>query len=78
MDSGNRAIVMILAAVVVLAALVWLFGYPLLVWLAVLSAFSALALIVVLAADLGAKPSAPHAEPKAQPAPRPQPASAKA
>jgi fatty acid desaturase len=78
MDSGNRAIVVILAAVVVLAALVWLFGYPLLVWLAVLSAFSALAFIVFMAADLGAKPKEADAEPKAQPAPRAQTASAEA
>ena len=55
MDSPDaRVILSLLGAVVVVAALVYLFGYPALIWIAVLSSFAALALIVVLSAgDLG-------------------------
>lgn len=69
-DSGNRAIAVILAAVVVVAALVWLFGYPLLIWVAVLSAFAALGFIVYISlGDMGAKPSRPSAEAPVRAAP---------
>ena len=68
MDSpGNRAIVALLAIVVVLAGLVYLFGYPLLISVAVLGAFVALVFIVALSAgDLGEKPSRPAEQPDAK------------
>ena len=51
MDSpANRAILAILFAVVVIANLVALFGYPMLIVTAVTAAFVALAFIVVLSA----------------------------
>jgi hypothetical protein len=66
MDSGNRAILVLLAVVVVLAGLVYLFGYPLLIWVAVLSAFAAIAFIVVLSAGDFEKPSRAAARPEAE------------
>ena len=66
-SSGNRAILALLAAVVVLAGLVYLFGYPLLISAAVIAAFAALAFIVVLSAgDMMEKPSKRAAEPVAK------------
>ncbi len=51
MDStGVRAIIVILAAVLVLANLVALFGYPVLIVTAVTAAFAALVFIVALSA----------------------------
>ncbi len=47
-SSGNRAIVALLAIVVVLAGLVYLFGYPLLITVAVIAALASLVFIVVL------------------------------
>jgi hypothetical protein len=59
-SSGNRAIVALLAIVVVLAGLVYLFGYPLLITVAVIAALASLAFIVVLSAgDMLEKPSRP-------------------
>ena len=56
--SGVRAILVILFVVVVLANLVALFGYPMLIGTAVIAAFAALALIVVLSAgDMMDKPA---------------------
>jgi hypothetical protein len=49
-SSGNREIVAILIAVVVLAVLVYLFGLPLLIWVAVIASFAALALLVWMSA----------------------------
>lgn len=49
-QSGVRAILVIFFFVVVLANLVALFGYPMLIVTAVIAAFVALALIVVLSA----------------------------
>ncbi len=70
MDSpGNRATVALLAIVVVLAGLVYLFGYPLLITVAVVAAFAALVFIVVLSAgDMADKPPRPteRAEVKAR------------
>ena len=64
--SGNRAIVALLAIVVVLAGLVYLFGYPLLITVAVIAALASLVFIVVLSAgELLEKPSRP-AEPEAK------------
>ena len=61
-SSGNRAIVFILAAALVLAALVAVFGYPVLITVAVIAAFAALASIVVLSAgDKTDKPARPAA-----------------
>jgi hypothetical protein len=56
----------IAAAVLAYAALVGFIGYPLVIWTAVLAAWSVLGLIVVLAADLQEKPAAP-----AMPVPKP-------
>ena len=51
MDSpGNRAIAVILVAVVVLAVLVYLFGLPLLIWISVIASFAALVVMVLLSA----------------------------
>ena len=68
MDSaGNRAIVALLAIVVVLAGLVYLFGYPLLITVAVIATFAAIVFIVVLSAgDMGEKPSRPTGQPEAK------------
>jgi hypothetical protein len=67
MDSnGNRAIAALLAIVVVLAGLVYLFGYPMLITVAVIATFAALILIVVLSAgDMGEKPPRPAEQPEA-------------
>ncbi len=65
---GNRAIAALVAAVVVYLLLVALVGYPVVIWTAVLAAWGALALIVVLAADLREKP-AQQAAPESKPAP---------
>ena len=55
---GNRSIAVLLVAIVVLAALVYFFGYPLLISVAVLATFAAIAFIVVLSAgDMGEKRS---------------------
>ncbi|HKN27429.1 MAG TPA: hypothetical protein VJY34_05895 [Roseiarcus sp.] len=57
-SSGVRAILVILFAVVVLANLVALFGYPMLIVTAVVAAFAALGAIVVLSAgDMMDKPA---------------------
>jgi hypothetical protein len=59
---GNRAIVVLLVAIFVLAALVYFFGYPLLISAAVLATFAALGFIVLLSAgDRGEKRSDPTA-----------------
>ena len=56
-SSGNRAIAVILLVVVVLAALVYLFGLSLLIWVSVIAAFAALIFMVLLSAgDLFEKP----------------------
>ena len=58
MNSGNIAVVVLLLIVVVLAGLVYLYGYPLLIGVAVFASFAAIALIVVLSVgDFGKKPS---------------------
>ncbi len=57
---GNRAIAVILVAVVVLAALVYFYGYPLLISAAILATFAALGVIVLLSTgDMGGKHSNP-------------------
>ena len=57
-SEANRAILVLLAAIVVLAGLVYLFGYPLLITVAVIAAFAAIGGIVVLSAgDMLEKPS---------------------
>jgi hypothetical protein len=66
-SSGNRAVAVLLAAVVLPAGLVFLFGYPFLISVAVIAAFAALAFIVVLSAgDMLDKLSqgTPHREAK--------------
>ena len=65
---GNRAVAALVAAVVVYLLLVALIGYPVVICTAVLAAWGALAVIVVLAADLREKPS-PRAAPETTPAP---------
>ncbi len=66
-SSGNRAILVLLAAVVVLAGLVTVFGYPLLISLAVLASFAALGFLVVLSlGDFGGKPSRASARPETE------------
>jgi len=65
MDSGNRAVLVILAALVVLGALVALIGYPMLIVTAVIAAFAALGFIVALSArDMIDKPARPAQQPE--------------
>lgn len=62
MDPANRVILVLLAVVVVLAGLVFLFGYPLLIWVAVLASFAAIGLLVYISAgDFGQQPEKPVA-----------------
>ena len=64
-SSGVRAILVILFAVVVLANLVALFGYPMLIVTAVIAAFAALGFIVAISArDMIDKPARPAQQPE--------------
>lgn len=58
MNSGNIAVVVLLVIVLVIAGLVYMYGYPLLISVAVFASFAAIALIVVLSlGDFRKKPS---------------------
>ncbi len=60
MNSGNLAIVVILVALVVAAALVYLFGLPFLIWASIIATFAVLVLLVYLSAgDMFEKPHHP-------------------
>ena len=62
-SSGNRAVFILLAAMIVCAAFVALFGYPMLISIALVAAFATLIGIVTLSAGDGPeKPVRPAAK----------------